>query len=543
MHSHFTYLIMLFVIAMSAHMLTSCDGDLQSALEHADDNRAELEKVLVHFKDDPDPLKYASARFLIENMGYYYSYDGHDIKLYDSIYLNAQHEPGNYRTDYINKAYGTILFDNCQVKSDLQTIHADFLIKAIDEACDVWNLSSWSKDYDQSVFFNYVLPYRISNECLSDWRKTVGNEFPLLLMHKVISRRGLQLEAEDSHIHDCSINDFDGASGRKAVILNNINSSVTFVIDSERSTNKRLILKYTTTNKQLNALISVNGITIDTLYLSPARNIETFVEKWHNFIIPLNAGHNEITISHASDTLGIDYIQIGAIEDYAPADLTDFSSNYYIIRNSQSGHCITFDTASRQDISIPHLYPFNTTDSCQLLRLDYQGYPLWKICSYKRDSTDICLDVPFGTDGTLRPDSSVFQERYENRPFQQWVFFPLPALGGQHQVLFLVPCLACRHRAVIQPNVNSPAGFLYQSYSFHFIVSFSIHCSLFTIHCSLMCYSVVFYPCTHTLGLRRERYRRRGPVACYRAALQQRLQGGNVALHVLHPFLQLFYIL
>lgn len=170
---------MIFVIAMSAHMLASCDGDLQSALEHADDNRAELEKVLAHFKEDPDPLKYASARFLIENMGYYYSYDGHDIKLYDSIYLNAQHEPGNYRTDYINKAYGTILFDNCQVKSDLQAIHADFLIKAIDEACDVWNLSSWSKDYDQSVFFNYVLPYRISNECLSDWRKTVGNEFPL----------------------------------------------------------------------------------------------------------------------------------------------------------------------------------------------------------------------------------------------------------------------------------------------------------------------------------------------------------------------------
>lgn len=441
----------------------SCDHELQQALDMSGHNRSELEKVLEHFKDDPDPLKYASARFLIENMGYFYSYDGHDIKLYDSIYLNAQHEPGNYRTEYINKAYRTILFDNCQVKSDLQTIHADFLIKAIDEACDAWSQSSWSKDYDQSVFFNYVLPYRISNECISDWRQTIGNEFPLLLMHKVISRRGLQLEAEDSHIHDCSINDFDGASGRKAVILNNINSSVTFVIDSERSTNKRLILKYTTTNKQLNALISVNGITIDTLYLSPARNIETFVEKWHNFIIPLNAGHNEITISHASDTLGIDYIQIGAIEDYAPADLTDFSSNYYIIRNSQSGHCITFDTVSRQDISIPHLYPFNTTDSCQLLRLDYQGYPLWKICSYKRDSTDICLDVPFGTDGTLRPDSSVFQERYENRPFQQWVFFPLGndeyRIMNKHTGMFLdtrTDKVTGRELLVQNPYSNKP---------------------------------------------------------------------------------------
>ena len=38
---------------------------------------------------------------------------------------------------------------------------ADYLIKAINDACDTWEEVNWNKDYDESLFFNYVLPYRI----------------------------------------------------------------------------------------------------------------------------------------------------------------------------------------------------------------------------------------------------------------------------------------------------------------------------------------------------------------------------------------------
>ncbi|MDR2683639.1 MAG: hypothetical protein LBB64_07210, partial [Dysgonamonadaceae bacterium] len=48
---------------------------LEEALRFAGENRAELEKVLDHYRADPsDSLKYKAAVFLIENMPGHYSY-------------------------------------------------------------------------------------------------------------------------------------------------------------------------------------------------------------------------------------------------------------------------------------------------------------------------------------------------------------------------------------------------------------------------------------------------------------------------------------
>lgn len=57
-------------------MFISCSRNerLEYALDSAGENRAELEKVLKYYKDDK--LKYKAACFLIENMPYYFSYEG-----------------------------------------------------------------------------------------------------------------------------------------------------------------------------------------------------------------------------------------------------------------------------------------------------------------------------------------------------------------------------------------------------------------------------------------------------------------------------------
>ena len=54
-------------------LLTACQSKdrLDLALEYAGDNRAELEKVLEHYRGDE--MKYHAARFLIENMPYHFS--------------------------------------------------------------------------------------------------------------------------------------------------------------------------------------------------------------------------------------------------------------------------------------------------------------------------------------------------------------------------------------------------------------------------------------------------------------------------------------
>ena len=69
-------------------LLTSCDTNrtyLRYSLRMAGDNRAQLEAVLEHYKDDPE--KYAAACYLIENMPAHYSYRGDEILRYYEIAL------------------------------------------------------------------------------------------------------------------------------------------------------------------------------------------------------------------------------------------------------------------------------------------------------------------------------------------------------------------------------------------------------------------------------------------------------------------------
>lgn len=63
------------------------NSELETALQFAGDNRAELEKVLSHYsKKTADSLKLRAAEFLISNMVYHYSIDSKELrKFYDFI--------------------------------------------------------------------------------------------------------------------------------------------------------------------------------------------------------------------------------------------------------------------------------------------------------------------------------------------------------------------------------------------------------------------------------------------------------------------------
>lgn len=76
-----------------------------------------------------------------------------------------------------------------------------------------------------------------------------------------------------------------------------------------------------------------------------------------------------------------------------------------------------------------------------LLRMDYAGYPLWRMGHYKADDTDICLQMEFGLPNTLSPDAPVSSAKYIRRPFQQWLFIPLGGdvyrIMNKHTGMFL----------------------------------------------------------------------------------------------------------
>ncbi|MCD7973708.1 MAG: transglutaminase-like domain-containing protein [Candidatus Azobacteroides sp.] len=148
---------------------------LQRALKLAGENREELEKVLDHYKTMPDGnLKYKAARFLIENMIYYYSYDFPSIHAYyaslDSLLIPQRATPGyhSYLSEKIKEIEKGVNKNQIRIIKDIENIQADFLISHIDQAFEMQKYP-WIQELSFEDFCEYVLPYRISKEPLTNW--------------------------------------------------------------------------------------------------------------------------------------------------------------------------------------------------------------------------------------------------------------------------------------------------------------------------------------------------------------------------------------
>lgn len=406
-------------------ILCSCTSRIEVALDSAGENRQELAKVLEYFENDPNRLKYESAVFLIENMAAHYTYQGKAVDDLDDLFIITAQESINKRTDFYNSHARTILLNEKLTPIfDITSIKADFLIKAIDDACEMWCNTSWHTQYKKDIFFNYVLPYRLEHEPLSDWRKKIKEEFPLLSDSVVLTRRGVIYEAEKAECNNCNQTAVEGASNGSAEILDSQRSSISFAINTERNMRKRLIIKYSAP-RQVKVQIRINDHIVDTLFLAPSRNELSFTEKWLHKSYSFKKGVNSLTINETSDSLCIDYIQLGAIEPIKPSDIPNLSTDYYLITNMKSGKLIAFDTTMVSKTEGIELVPYNKSDKKQIIRLESEGYPLWKVACSMNRRIDACLEMAFGTSRTLSPDSIVTVAKYENRPFMQWVFFPV----------------------------------------------------------------------------------------------------------------------
>ncbi|UVR28842.1 hypothetical protein NXW46_15175 [Bacteroides fragilis] len=86
--------IYLLWVLLVGSLCCSCIGNkrLEYALEFAGENRGELEKVLEHYNDSG--LKQDAARFLIENMPRYFSYEGWQLDTLKAIHAATEHTDG-----------------------------------------------------------------------------------------------------------------------------------------------------------------------------------------------------------------------------------------------------------------------------------------------------------------------------------------------------------------------------------------------------------------------------------------------------------------
>lgn len=174
------FLFSLIFLCLSCRQAEEYPIPVEKALVEAGKNAVELEKVLLHYREsEADSLKYKAACFLIEHMPAHYAYQGAAL---DSFY-RAMHlvflPPGNRseeaersyqaRYDSVLERWGNDIITTSRIVRDIESIQAKYLIRNIEEAFQVWQ-KPWNRQISFDNFCRNILPYRIGNEPLSDWR-------------------------------------------------------------------------------------------------------------------------------------------------------------------------------------------------------------------------------------------------------------------------------------------------------------------------------------------------------------------------------------
>ncbi|MDR0393691.1 MAG: transglutaminase-like domain-containing protein, partial [Tannerella sp.] len=159
---------------------------LEQALDFAGENRMELEKVLKHYSSNPaDSLKYRAARFLIENMPYHYSFSSKaidsfvaEVQRYASQHEYAVHQHNRHHTTQsFDDTFPAIPSSRHNIVMDSHVITSAFLIDNIEQAFKVWQEQPWASGISFDDFCEQILPYRVSDEPLQDWRRLYYDYF------------------------------------------------------------------------------------------------------------------------------------------------------------------------------------------------------------------------------------------------------------------------------------------------------------------------------------------------------------------------------
>lgn len=162
----------------------SSDTDLDSAFVKAKSNRTELEKVIRKYSaHKKDSLQLKAAIFLIRNMPDYFYYEGKGISDFCNYFkaLKLSSKDPEEILDSINAIYGVFQLNLNSKKFDIENIDSAYLCNNIELAFKAWKGYPWSRNYSFDDFCDYILPYRIGNEKLTNWRSIYYKEYASIL--------------------------------------------------------------------------------------------------------------------------------------------------------------------------------------------------------------------------------------------------------------------------------------------------------------------------------------------------------------------------
>jgi hypothetical protein len=153
---------------------------LEETLRFAGENRRELEKVLEHYNPQgEDSLKYRAACFLIENMQYHYTRNTGRLDAFRAFLRDIVPSEQTY-SQFVEK-FGEINQEPYQITYDAQVITAAYLIRNIDFSFRLWQEAPWGKHLGFEHFCEEILPYRLGNEPIEDWKEAYHQKYQYML--------------------------------------------------------------------------------------------------------------------------------------------------------------------------------------------------------------------------------------------------------------------------------------------------------------------------------------------------------------------------
>ncbi len=420
---------MLAIYASMSISFMACRPQInETELEKAGDNRDEIEQTVQYFRDNKLNLGYESAVFLVNNMPYHIGFRGDLVNQYDNGYADMAAHPIGQRDGFYKQLCKSLGTKEIYYDYDIHMLNSRQLISAITQTARIWNKSNWSRSYDDSIFFNYVLPYKVSNEPISEWHRAIKELYPRLGKDEVRSKRGPKIEMEDG-ICSGKILDVIGASGKVAVLAQD-KDSVVLSINSERATRKSLWLRYSCPEKQAKLKIVTNGRQSQIVDLVPSNDANTFIYSQNVIDIDLRKGNNTIVFSYCQKPVALDYLHLQAIEPLPKNDKEGFSLGSILI-NQKYGKALAFaQPVNTSSASIVLLSDVDAKSDWQKLDICLRGFGSYSISPLSGHRDTLCLEAQYSN---CNIGTRVSQYRFMASAHQLWTF--IPAEHGKYRIM------------------------------------------------------------------------------------------------------------
>lgn len=145
-------------------------------------HKPKLNRFILESMQTNDSLKMQSAYFIIENLHRnYIAY----YKLVDSLGNFYNLHPKDFKNlkslrifmDSIENSNGKLIYSADSFSIDYSSVSSNFLMNNLNKAFQTRSNNYLSLDYDFNTFLKYVLPFRVENEHIENFREILSNKF------------------------------------------------------------------------------------------------------------------------------------------------------------------------------------------------------------------------------------------------------------------------------------------------------------------------------------------------------------------------------